>query len=57
MTDLDPLLREKVKLLGKLLGETIRQDSGDQVFERIESVRALAKSAHSGNSHGSTFDV
>ena len=48
MTDLDPLLREKVKLLGKLLGETIRQDSGDQVFERIESVRALAKSAHSG---------
>lgn len=50
MTDLDPLLREKVKLLGKLLGETIRQDSGDQVFERIESVRALAKSAHSGNS-------
>jgi len=49
MTDLDPLLREKVKLLGKLLGETIRQDSGDQVFERIEAVRALAKSAHSGN--------
>ena len=49
MTDLDPILREKVKLLGNLLGDTIRQDSGDQAYERIETVRALAKSAHNGD--------
>lgn len=46
-------LRADVRLLGRLLGDTLRRHEGDAFFERVERVRAAAKSArhaqHSGN--------
>ena len=42
-------LRDDVRLLGELLGDTIRTQEGDQLFQTVERVRALAKSARAGN--------
>jgi phosphoenolpyruvate carboxylase len=37
-------LRDDVRLLGELLGETLRQREGQELFETVERVRALSKS-------------
>ena len=37
--DKDQLLREDIRLLGRLLGETIRDQHGDDVFNLIEKIR------------------
>jgi phosphoenolpyruvate carboxylase len=42
-------LREDVRLLGELLGETLRTRGGDELFETVERVRALAKSGRAGD--------
>ena len=49
MTD-DPHqpLHDDVRLLGSLLGETLRAEGGDSLFETVEQVRALAKQARRG---------
>src|SRR5512140_441481 len=49
MTD-DPQLplRDDVRLLGELLGETLRAREGHECLDRVERVRALAKSARAG---------
>jgi phosphoenolpyruvate carboxylase len=36
------LLREETRLLGRLLGEVIRETQGDAVYARVEAVRHLA---------------
>jgi phosphoenolpyruvate carboxylase len=41
-------LRQDVRLLGDLLGDTLRTHAGEQLYERVEHVRALAKSARAG---------
>ena len=38
-------LRDDVRLLGTLLGETLRRQEGDALFERVERVRGVAKRA------------
>ena len=35
-------LREDIRFLGRILGNVIRHDSGDKVFETVETVRQLA---------------
>src|SRR5204863_2349235 len=40
-------LRDDVRLLGELLGETLRAHEGVELFDRVERVRALAKEARS----------
>jgi phosphoenolpyruvate carboxylase len=47
----DPLfpLREDVRLLGGLLGDTLRQQEGQIFFEKIEHIRRLAKKARDGD--------
>jgi phosphoenolpyruvate carboxylase len=49
MSDLDPLLRDKVRNLGQLLGQTIADDCGVEIFELIENIRNLSKRAHHGS--------
>ena len=49
-TDPHRPLREDVRLLGRILGDTIREQGGEELFERVEHVRALAKSARGGAS-------
>ena len=46
---IDSRLREDVRLLGEILGRTIREQAGDELFELVERVRAIAKSARTGN--------
>lgn len=41
-------LRDDVRLLGELLGDTIRQHEGDEVFGAVEAIRQLAKGARKG---------
>ena len=38
-----------MRLLGELLGETLREQEGDALFDRVERVRALSKDARSGD--------
>ncbi len=40
---LHPELRDNVRLLGSLLGDSIRHDPGEEMFAKIESIRAAAK--------------
>ncbi len=42
-------LRDDVRLLGELLGDTIRRHAGQSCFDTVEAVRALSKSARDGN--------
>ena len=42
-------LREDVRLLGDLLGATLRALEGEAIFAAVERVRALAKSARGGD--------
>ena len=41
-------LREDVRLLGNLLGETLKQHAGQNLFNQVEQIRALAKGARDG---------
>lgn len=43
MNKLHPELRDNVRLLGDLLGQTIRHHLGDEVFAKIETIRKAAK--------------
>ena len=36
-------LREDIRLLGGLLGDVIREHSGDEVFELVEAARVAAE--------------
>jgi phosphoenolpyruvate carboxylase len=49
-------LRDDVRLLGELLGETLRRDEGITHFERVERVRALAKLTRTGTG-GEDFET
>src|SRR5881396_2755732 len=42
-------LRDDVRLLGGLLGETLRLREGPGLFETVERVRALSKSGRAGS--------
>src|SRR3954454_17079515 len=46
MTDPHQPLRDDVRLLGDLFGDTLRQHEGEAVYALVEEVRALAKRAH-----------
>jgi phosphoenolpyruvate carboxylase len=42
-------LREDVRLLGSLLGDTLKAREGDTLYRTVEDVRALAKAARAGD--------
>jgi phosphoenolpyruvate carboxylase len=45
----DAPLRKDVRLLGALLGDTLREQEGEALFETVERVRTFSKGARSGN--------
>ena len=55
MADPHKPLRDDVRLLGELLGDTIRAQAGESIFAMVERVRALAKSGRAG--HDADFRV
>jgi len=50
-------LRDDVRLLGELLGETLRRQEGQPLFERVERVRGLAKRARHAGADGDGFEA
>ena len=50
-TDPHKALRDDVRLLGELFGETLRGRAGEALYALIEEVRALAKRAHADDEH------
>jgi hypothetical protein len=50
-TDPHKALRDDVRLLGELFGETLRRREGETLYALIEEVRALAKRAHADDAH------
>src|SRR5215212_2830565 len=48
-TDPHERLRDDVRMLGGLLGETLRLREGSGLFETVERVRALSKSGRAGS--------
>ena len=42
-------LRDDVRTLGDLLGQTLREEEGDELFHLVEEVRALSKEARRGS--------
>ncbi len=40
---IDAPLREDVRLLGNLLGETLKEHAGQDLFNQVEQIRALSK--------------
>lgn len=52
MTDIDDQLRDKVRLLGSLLGKAISAQHGDDMLQRIESIRLQAKQSRTGEQAG-----
>lgn len=56
MSELDPILRDKVRLLGELLGETIANDAGQPMFNLIEDIRLQAKTARQEQMQGKTTE-
>src|SRR6185295_16235734 len=49
MSDPHKPLRDDVRLLGDLLGETLRAHGGEQLFETVERVRSLSKASRAGD--------
>lgn len=48
MTDPHAALRDDVRLLGALLGDSLRQQTGQAVYDKVEQIRVLAKQARDG---------
>lgn len=48
MQKLPETLRDNVRLLGDLLGETLLEHEGPAVFRKVEEIRALAKAPNQG---------
>lgn len=46
-------LRADINLLGRILGETIREQTGEQLFGQVEKIRELAKAAREQGDHRS----
>ncbi|MCE9570595.1 MAG: phosphoenolpyruvate carboxylase, partial [Rhodocyclales bacterium] len=45
-TDKDQPLRDDIRLLGRLLGDTVREQEGAELFERVEEIRRLSLRFH-----------
>ena len=48
---IDTPLREDVRLLGNILGETLKTHAGEDLFNRIEQIRKLTKGSQDGQTN------
>lgn len=48
-TEIDAALREDVRLLGNLLGDTLKQQVGQALYDQVENIRHYAKGARDGD--------
>src|SRR6188768_1133571 len=48
-SELPKALRDDVRLLGEILGETLRRQESEALYQTVERVRALAKGARAGS--------
>lgn len=48
-------LRDNVRLLGDMLGVTLREHGGDELFDRVEQIRRLAVAARTGRADASAL--
>ena len=53
----DQPLRDDVRLLGRLLGETIQNDAGRAIYEDIERIRQLAIRFHRDSDHAAKQEL
>ena len=42
-------MRSNVSMLGKLLGDTIKDALGENILDQVETIRKLSKSSRAGN--------
>jgi len=54
---LDEALRDDIRMLGRILGETIRALDGRQVYETIETIRQLAVRFHRHQDQGAQAEL
>jgi phosphoenolpyruvate carboxylase len=57
MDDKENLLREDRRLLGRLLGEVIREQAGGDIFERVEGIRQAAVAFRRENAGEAELDA
>ena len=55
--DKDQPLREDIRLLGRLLGDTVREQEGAEVFDRVEQIRQLALRIHRDDDRAARADM
>ncbi len=56
-TDKDQALRDDIRLLGRLLGDTVRAREGDPVFDTIERIRRDSIRFHRDDDHGARAEL
>ncbi|MEH6551609.1 MAG: phosphoenolpyruvate carboxylase [Pseudomonadales bacterium] len=56
-TDIQLALRDNVRLLGGVLGDTIREQVGEHIYLKVEEIRSLAKEAHQSQDWQPLLDV
>lgn len=49
MSQHNSLMSDNIAMLGTLLGDTIRDAIGENMFERVETIRRLSKASHKGD--------
>jgi len=55
--DKDQPLRDDIRLLGRLLGETLAEQEGRQVYDLVEKIRLLAIRQHRDDDPGATDEM
>src|SRR5262245_28475834 len=55
--DKDQPLRDDIRLLGRLLGETVREREGEEIFAVIEKIRQLSLRHHRDDDHSARREL
>ena len=55
--DKDLPLRDDIRLLGRILGDTVREQEGEEVFELVEQIRRASIRFHRDNEVGARREL